>query len=408
MRLPSLVIMTSRPGSGTAFAAALVFAMAVLAAPAPSLGQNKDNFEDQPMRVGIDSVISQSINQTVPVIGRLVARQAGVVAARINGPIGEIRADVGDRVKAGAVIAVLVSDTLKWRHELQKAEENQFQAAVRTGKARLKLRHQEMKRLESLRKSAAFSQARLDDKRQEVAVAESQLGETLSRLAIARANRKLTEINLYNATVRAPYSGVVTKRHSEVGSYVKVGDPIVTLVDDTHLEIEAEVPANRTNGLTPSTKVEAFIDRKTKITATVRAVVPEENPQTRTRTVRFVPDFNSHQGTLAANQSVSLQLPVSGSKKAVTVHKDAIITRKGKNFVFLAMTTKAEFRPVRLGEAVGTRFIVLGGLKPGDVVVIRGNERLIPGQEIRYKKPSGDPKSSSGPNKAQGKTKVDG
>ncbi len=42
---------------------------------------------------------------------------------------------------------------------------------------------------------------------------------------------------------------------------------------------------------------------------------------------------------------------------------------------------------MRLGEAVGTRFIVLGGLLPGDMVVVRGNERLQPGQAIRYAGP---------------------
>jgi RND family efflux transporter MFP subunit len=357
----------------------------MVAAAAPSMAQAKKKGGRPPMQVGIDAVISQSINQTVPVIGRFVARQAGVIAARINGPVGEIRAEVGDRVKAGDVIAVLVDDALKWQHELQIAEEQQFRAAVGTGQARLKLRRQELKRLERLKKSAAFSQARLEDKRQEVAVALSQLGETQGRLASARAERKLTEINLYNATVRAPYSGVITKRHTEVGAYVKVGDPLVTVVDNTQMEIEAEVPANHTAGLKPSTKVVAFLNPSTRIPAVVRAVVPDENPQTRTRTVRFVPDFSTHQGDLAANQSVTLQLPVNGGGTAITVHKDAIITRRGKSVVYLAKDSKAELRPVRLGDAVGSRFIVKSGLAVGDLVVVRGNERLKPGQKIRYK-----------------------
>jgi RND family efflux transporter MFP subunit len=277
----------------------------MVAAASPSMAQAKKKDGEPPMQVGTDAVISESINQTVPVIGRFVARQTGVVAARINGPIGEIRAEVGDSVKAGSVIAVLVNDTLKWRVELQKADERQFNAAVRTGKARIKLRRQELKRLERLKESAAFSQARLDDKRQEVVVAESQLSEAQGRLASARANRKLAEINLYNATIRAPYPGVITKRHTEVGAYVKVGDPLVTLVDNTHLEIEAEVPSVRTTGLKPSTKINAFINNSLSITAVVRAVIPDENPQTRTRTVRFIPEFSSHQGKLAANQSWS-------------------------------------------------------------------------------------------------------
>ena len=44
----------------------------------------------------------------------------------------------------------------------------------------------------------------------------------------------------------------------------------------------------------------------------------------------------------------------------------------------------ANIRPVSLGEAVGTRFTVNNGLKPGDIVVVRGNERLRPGQKVRF------------------------
>lgn len=339
------------------------------------------------MHVSVDTIVRQALNQTVPVIGRFVARQAGKVAARTSGPVGSIHVEVGDRVKTGDVIAVLVDDALKWLHELQKAEEQQFQAVVRTYKARIKLRRQELKRLERLKKSAAFSQARLDDKRQEVVVAESELAEARGELASARANRKLAAINLYNATVRAPYSGVITSRHIEVGAYVKIGDPLVNMIDDKHLEIEAEVPARRIAGLSPSLRIKAFVNGSTPITATVRAVVPEENPQTRTRTVRFVPELPPGLKNIANNQSVTLQLPSNRQTSAVTVHKDAIISRKGVTLVYLAQGKKADIRPVRLGEAVGSRFIVNSGLVPGDLVIVRGNERLRPGQSIRYASP---------------------
>ena len=365
----------------------VVAAVMVAAAPTPLPAAEKKKAVRPPMQVRIDAVIRQPRKQTVPVIGRFVALQAGVVAARINGPVGEVRVEVGDRVKAGDVIAVLVDDALKWRHELQKAEERQFQAAVGTYKARIKFRRQELKRLERLKESAAFSQARLDDKRQEVVVAESKLAEAQGELASARADRKLAEINLYNATVRAPYAGVVSKRHTEVGAYVNIGDPLVTLVNDTRLEIEAEVPAVRTAGLAPGTWVAAFINGTIPITARVRAVVPDENPQTRTRTVRFVPELPAGLKGLAANQSVTLRLPAGNDGIVVTVHKDAVLSRKGKNLVYLAEDAQATLRPVRLGEAVGSRFIVLGGLHPGDLVVVRGNERLQPGQAIRYADP---------------------
>jgi len=365
---------------GVAWGVALVVAV-VVATPLPAA--EKEKSARPPMQVGVDAVIHQPFKQTVPVIGRFVARQTGIVAARTSGPVAEVRVEVGDRVKAGDVIAVLVKDLLKWRHALQKAEVAQYAAAVKTRKATTKLRRQELTRIET----AAFPPARRDAKRQEVAVAESQAAEAEAKLGGARANMKITETNLSYAVVRAPYPGVVTKRHIEAGAYVKIGEPLVTLVNDTRLEIEAEVPAIRTAGLTPSTQVDAFINGTTRITARVRAVVPNENPQTRTRTVRFVPELPAGMKGLAGNQSVTLHLPAGTDGIVVTVHKDAVLSRKGKNLVYLAEDAKAALRSVRLGEAIGTRFIVLGGLLPGDLVVVRGNERLQPGQAIRYTDP---------------------
>ena len=369
-------------------AVAAAVALAAFSAPSPALEKKPQTPSQPPAQVGVDAVITEPLRQTVPVIGRFVARQTGVVAARVSGPVGEIRVEVGDRVKAGDVIAVLVNDMLKWQHELQKAEVQQYAAAVKTRKATAKLRRQELRRIEKLIKSAAFSKARLDDKRQEVAVADSQAAEAQGKLNSARANLKMTGINLYNAAVRAPYSGVISKRHIEVGAYVNLGDPLVTLVDDAHLEIEADVPANRTPALLAGTRLKAYINGTQEIAARVRAVVPEENPQTRTRTVRFVPELPLGISGLANNQSVTLQLPAGNDGTVVTVHKDAILSRKGKTLVFLVQGSKAVMRPVRLGEAVGIRFIVNSGLAPGDKVVVRGNERLLPGQAIRIREPS--------------------
>ena len=77
-------------------------------------------------------------------------------------------------------------------------------------------------------------------------------------------------------------------------------------------------------------------------------------------------------------------VPIGKPRKVVSVHKDAVITRGGQKIVFATVAGKAERRVVRLGSAVGSRFEVLEGLGIGDVVVVRGNERLRPGQAIKY------------------------
>ena len=228
----------------------------------------------------------------------------------------------------------------------------------------------------------------MEDKELEVASAQSAVAQSQAALVSAQANLQLSKINLDNAEIRAPFGGVVSQRHIDVGAYVNVGSPVIGLIDDEHLEIEAHVPAARINGLQPGKKVAFRLEqggdgKQRNYTATVRAVVPSEDPLTRTRRVRFVPEFDLGTTGLASNQSVVLALPAGKSESVVTVHKDAVLNKKGKDIVFIVEDGKANIRPVLLGQALGTRFVVLSGLAIGDTVVVRGNERLRPGQKVQ-------------------------
>ena len=269
-----------------------------------------------------------------------------------------------------------------------QAEVAEAEAAVKTARARIVLLSQELKRLERLRKSAAFSQARYDDKRQEVAMANSAEAEAMASLNRYRANLKLKEIALYNAAIRAPFGGVVTERLNGGGLLLegrRSGDR-----PDRRQE-----PGDRSRrpvcthrgALVPGTTVTGDIDGASPVSATVRAVVPEENPLTRTRPVRFTPTFANGHANLAANQSITLSLPLGRGRDVVTVHKDAVINRQGKSLVFLV--ERAAPLSQRIRETGRGRGSIVSrswaGWSPGTRVVIRGNERLRKGQKVRTK-----------------------
>lgn len=336
--------------------------------------------------VQVDKVIMEPLTQTMPVLGRFVARESGVVAALTRGPVESVLVAVGDRVKKGDVIAHLVATRIKAARALQAALVSERKAQGRTAKAQLSLTQTELKRLASLRKSVAFSRARHDDKVSEVAKFDSEVGEKKAAVASARAQLRLADIDLYNAKIRAPYNGVVSQKHTSPGAFLNVGDPVVTLINDDFLEIEADVPSDRLSGLSIGRVTSAKLENGQALKVTVRAIVPEENGLTRTRPVRFTPKISaSAEESVAANQSVTVLLPVGVRRDVVSVHKDAVIPRGGESIVFVAKEGKAVRQALQLGDAVGNRFEVLDGLKAGDVVVVRGNERLRPGQSIKYK-----------------------
>jgi RND family efflux transporter MFP subunit len=226
----------------------------------------------------------------------------------------------------------------------------------------------------------------------EVARYSSEVAEADAAVIRAAANLALAELDLARAEIRAPYNGVVVALEATEGAYVNTGAPVVSLVNDESLEIEADVSAERLAGLAPGREVEILLDDGQKFTATVRSVIPTESALTRTRPVRFTPDIDHVSGLrLATDQSVTVLLPVGAPRSVVSVHKDAVIARGAGYLVFVVTGGKAEPRPVRLGEATGVRMEGLSGLAPGDLVVVRGNERLRPGEPVTYQgmKPAG-------------------
>lgn len=372
-----MCVKTARRWLATTFICAATGLAATAMLPQASVAQQ----DASPVRV--DAVRSEPLNQTVPVVGRLVARQAGSVAAQISGPILEFRVEVGDRISAGDVIAVLDGASMGAERDMAAADLTIAQAEVSTKQAEVALARQELQRLERLQSSAAFSQARFEDARQEVVIAEAAAREAEASVSSARARLRLADINLEDTEILAPYDGVISQRLSEAGSYARDGDALVRMIADQTLEVEADVPSSRLLGLTSGAAVEVVLDDGTLIGATVRAVIPDENPLTRTRAVRFIPRLGDISTPLANEQSVTVMVPIGAPRLIVSVHKDAIIQRADGAMVFVVSDGQAQSRPIILGEAVGNRYEVLKGLIEGEKTVVRGNERLRPGASVR-------------------------
>ena len=333
--------------------------------------------------VGVDTVLAEPLSQTVPVAGRFVARQAGAVAARTEGAITEMTVQIGDHVTAGDVLAVFDVDRLSWRRDLARATAREMEGRLAAANSELSKKKAELTRLEGIRSSAAFNQARYDNAIQDVAIAEGTVAAAAAVLARERAALKLAEDDLRHGRLKAPYNGVVSRRHTEAGAYVRVGDPVVSLVNQDDLEIEVDVPYNRIPGLAPGTVVSFNLADGSEHQAIVRALGAEENPLTRTRLVRFTPVPNGGEIANAVGESLAVWLPLGAPRQVVSVHKDAVLKRQGLSLVYVVTVENiAQIRPVELGEAVGPRFVVLDGLAPGEQVVVRGNERLRPGQEV--------------------------
>lgn len=367
--------------SALRFAGAIALAVGVLvqqSAPGQAQGRAAP--------VAVDAVVVEPLTQTAPVLGRFVAQQRGTVAALTRGPVLQVHVAVGDRVREGDILITQSTDRLERSRDVAQAAVNTALAAVATARSQLELAQQELDRLEKLRGSAAFSGAQRDDKAFEVAVRRAQVGEARAEVARAEALLEEAQLDVDLGTIRAPFNGVVVDRHTVRGAYMNIGDAAVTLVNDEVLEVEADVPTDRVAGLEMGREVELLLGGGEISRAFVRAVVPEENALTRTRLVRFIPDLDDLTTAMpAVGQSVTVRLPVGDVRDVLTVHKDAVLPRGGQTLVYVVgADNTVSPRPVQLGDAAGARFVVLGGLAEGELVVTLGNERLRPGQAVAW------------------------
>lgn len=344
--------------------------------------QSQAGEENQATTVGIDRVVYRNISQFIPVSARLVARQAGIVAARINAPIEEVLVQIGDEVSNNQILVRLDNARLLHQKELRTAELERAKAVLTTASAQLNIVSQELKRLKRLKKSAAFNQARFDDKRLEVVKAQSGVVESEAAVRKAIADLALAELDLNYSEIKAPYPATITMRHVERGGYVSIGQAVMTLTNTENLEIEADITTQQIKALKPGVSVNVILGNDIRLKAKVRAVVPEENPLTRTRAVRFSLDFDIKEHHLASNQTLRLEIPLNLNKKILSLAKDAVLIKKGQKMVFAVIDAKAVITPVKLGKASGNYFEVKSGLKEGDIVVVRGNERLRPNQAV--------------------------
>jgi len=350
-----------------------------------------------PPLVELANVEREVLFQTIPITGRLVATQKSTIASRITGRISNVLVDVGDRVEKDQALAEIELGRFKLEADLKGAEVVQARAKLRSTEAQVDFLKQELKRLEGLRSSAAFSQARYEDKKQEIVKAQTAVDEAKASLTRAQAAWDLAKLDVNDAVIRAPFAGVVTLRNVSAGAFVNGGSAILTLLDDRTLEVEADIPSDRLGGLEPGNKVTVLLNRGDEgIDATVRAIVPDEDPLARTRAVRLTPDFGSKASNVVANQSVTVAVPRGEPREVISVPKDAIVNQQTGPVVFVFQDGRVRPAQVRIGDAFASKFEILSGLTPGQQVVVRGNELLRPGQPVRVA-PSDDDQDTSPP-----------
>jgi RND family efflux transporter MFP subunit len=311
-------------------------------------------------------VAKASIQSLVPVTiipGTVVSRNDANLAAEVTGRLLEV-ADVGTVVGSGDVVAVIEDTQLKLKKDEQKAQ-------VTRAQARLKFLENEEQRYVTLAESNLAAATKLEETRSDRDVAHGDLQVAISRLA-------QTEDQLSRTRITTPFGGIVVERLMMPGERVNTGSDVVRLVDQQHLEVIARAPLEYFSYVHPGQQLELTTGQETE-TGTVRTVVAVGSENTHQFELRL--DIAGNR--FPVGQTLRVSIPTSTARQALAVPRDALVLRSEGITVFVVDKDQtARQLTVTPGIGSGELIEVSGDLQDGDTVIIRGNERLRPGQAV--------------------------
>jgi RND family efflux transporter MFP subunit len=313
------------------------------------------------------SIAEARSTQLAPLLwapGSVMSREDARVATEQDGRVTRV-AEVGTLVRKGDALAQLDDSLLRLQQRQNESDIERIQAQLDYAQA-----HEE--RLGALVKKASIAGSQLDEARSQRRVLEQDLQR-------ARVTLDETRHRLQNATVRAPFDGTVVERFIQAGEYLGTGNAVVRLVNTRALEVRAQAPVHLAARLKPGMDV-AVREGETEVQQIVRAVVPVGDESSRQFELRI---------TLASEawpigSALQVGLPSDAPREVVAVPRDALVLRANETFVVrVDADDTAQRVPVRTGGTQGELVEVIGDVHAGDRLIVRGGERIAPGQKVR-------------------------
>jgi membrane fusion protein (multidrug efflux system) len=341
-------------------------------------GQEEPVASDATLRppVMVANVGRRNVDDRIQATGQLIAKAAATIAAQVEGQITEIPLREGEAVEAGMVLLVIDPE----RRQLEVAD---AEAQLARARAELAVATRNYQRTQRLSKGNAASEARLDEDRTRKSLAASVSDGAAAQLGLARRA-------LEDSTVRAPFSGQISRRLVSVGEYLSPGTALFDLVALDPIEVEFTLAEIDSSKVALGHKVEVSIAPYPDQTfaATVTMISPTIDPRTRTLLVKA--ELPNPDGRIRPGLFAHTDLGLSQRKDAIVVPEEAIVQRADGAVVFrLTPSQKVQRVLVKTGVSGDGWIEIREGLQPEDQVVVRGHARLDDGVAVSVREIDG-------------------
>jgi RND family efflux transporter MFP subunit len=337
-------------------------------------------------QVSVAAVVEKRVKDWDEFTGRFQAVETVEIRPRVSGYIDKVAFKEGGLVKQGDLLFVI--DPRPYQADYDRAA-----ADLKRYKTALDLARIESARVQRLRESGAVSQEELDERTSTVAQAEANV-------AGAQAALEAASLNLGFTRVTSPVTGRVSRAEVTRGNLVTGGNNGGTLLssvvsmDPIYLYFDSDEQAylryaqmarsgERTNSPDAPSPVHIGLANEEGFphSGTVDFIDNQLNPQTGTIRARAV--LANKDGLFTPGLFARVQLVGSDDYNAILIDDRAVNTDQSQKYVLLlGADNKVEYRKIKLGRVIDGLRIVREGLKPGDVIVVNGAQRVHPGLTV--------------------------
>lgn len=357
-----------------------VATLAVIVITAVSLlsdkrGQTEDQTAAAPPKAAltVTTVKPEQIDTPLKLVanGNIAAWQEAIVGSESNGlRLTDVRVNVGDRVKAGQVLATFAEETGKAdvaqaRAALLEAQANAADAAANAARAR------------TLTETGALSTQQINQYLTTEQTAKA-------RVEAARATLAAQELRLKQTRLLAPDDGVISSRSATVGSVVPAGTELFRLIRQGRLEWRAEVTSSELGRLRTGTRALVTAANGTQLKGSVRKFAPTVDPQTRIALVYVdLPTVSEEAAPPKAGMFARGEFDL-GSTKALTVPQQSVVVRDGFSYVFrVNQDNRVSQIKVQTGRRLPDSIEIVDGIAADAVLVGNGAGFLNDGDLVK-------------------------
>lgn len=397
--------MRLRTSAGHPLAVVLILAAAGGACSRPQTAQ-ASAADSEATPVAVTTVTKETVRRAIDVVGTLSAVDQVTVSSEAEGRVRAIRADLGDRVSAGQVLVQLDNERQQYSRDQQRAvlartlaqygaQDPQHLPAiedtpdVKRAEADLVQARQAFQRASELFKRTLISQQALDDasatrqsKQASYDAALQNARNLRASIQASEAAAKLADRSVRDTDIRAPFDGFVERRMVNLGELVKGQMPVMAIVRLDPLKITAEVPEKMvpwvTKGQPVEMRVDAYPDRV--FAGEVTRISPVVN--TSTRAFPFEALVANPEAILKPGTFARVHLESGKVDEVLTLPQAALQYRYGANRVFVVDGGKLVMKEISVGERLGDRVEVLGGVDAGAQVAATNVDNLSDGMAV--------------------------